>query len=44
MVPLDHTLAGGYHVASLRAEARRDALARRVAPRSLRTLTRLLGR
>lgn len=31
MIALDQSLAGSYHVASLRAEARRDAEARTVA-------------
>ncbi|HUR52001.1 MAG TPA: hypothetical protein VMZ11_07750 [Mycobacteriales bacterium] len=44
MFALDQTLAGGYHVADLRAQARRDALARTAAPSSLRRLARRLTR
>ena len=44
MIALDQTLAGGYHVADLRAQARRDALARQAAPSTLRQLARRLAR
>jgi hypothetical protein len=44
MFALDQSLAGGYHVADLRAQARRDARARLVAPRPLRDLVRRLAR
>ncbi len=44
MFALDQSLAGGYHVARLRAEARRDAEARTVAPSSMRALARRLAR
>jgi hypothetical protein len=48
MYALDQTLVGSYHAAELRAEARRDALARSAAPsthpRTLRQLARRLGR
>jgi hypothetical protein len=44
MFALDQTLAGDYHVADLRAEARKDALARAAAPSLLRQLARRLAR
>ena len=44
MYALNQSLVGGYHAASLRAQARRDALARRAAPSPLRQLARRLGR
>ena len=43
MYALDQTLLSSYRAADLRAEARRDALARRVAPSTLRQLARRLG-
>lgn len=44
MFALDQTLVGAYHTADLRAEARRDALARQLSPSPLRQLARRLGR
>ena len=44
MFALDQTLAGSYHVDALRAQAHRDAEARRVAPSPLRQLVRRLAR
>ena len=44
MFALDQTLAGSYRAAELRAEARRDAEARRLAPSPLRALARRLAR
>jgi hypothetical protein len=44
MYPLDQSLVAAYHAADLRAEARRDALARQLAPSPLRQLARRLGR
>ena len=44
MFALDQSLAGSYHVADLRAQARRDARARRVAPSPLRALARRISR
>ena len=44
MFALDQSLLGAYHAADLRAEARRDALARVAAPSSLRQIVRRLGR
>jgi hypothetical protein len=44
MYALDQTLASAYHTAELRAQARRDALARAAAPSTLRQLARRLGR
>ena len=44
MFALDQALAGDYHVADLRAQARRDALARKAAPSTLRQLARRLSR
>jgi anti-sigma-K factor RskA len=44
MYALDQSLAGGYHVADLRAQARRDAQARTVAPRPVRSFVRRFTR
>jgi hypothetical protein len=44
MYALDQTLVGSYHAAELRAQARRDAMARRAAPSALRQLARRLAR
>ncbi len=44
MFALDQTLAGGYHAAELRAQARRDSQARLAAPHPLRELVRRLSR
>lgn len=44
MFSLDHSLTGAYRAAELRAEARRDAEARRVSPSLLRALARRFAR
>jgi len=44
MYALDQTLLGTYHAADLRAQARRDAEARRAAPSTIRQLARRLAR
>ena len=44
MFARDQSLAGSYHAEQLRAEARRDALARQAAVHPLRALVRRLGR
>ncbi|HUR14431.1 MAG TPA: hypothetical protein VM097_08045 [Mycobacteriales bacterium] len=44
MFALDQSLAGGYHAEQLRAQARRDALARQASPHPLRALVRRLAR
>ena len=44
MHTLDHSLAGSYRAAELRAEAQRDAVARAAAPSALRQLARRFTR
>ena len=44
MFALDQSLAGSYHAQQLRAEARRDALARQASVHPLRALARRLSR
>lgn len=44
MFALDQTLPSSYHTAELRAEARRDALARQVSRHRVRALVRRLAR